>query len=95
MDNCLIYKISLVSDQDADYRIPGLDISFLHLNTYFLTGVLILEDRQFKDKLIKNTLIGITDIKYYIEWIRGILNKHVCKYLLLKVSIQLLNLVGF
>jgi len=54
----------------------GAGISFLHSNSYFLTGVFTLEDTKSN-----YTISGFTDIKYHVQWIRGILNKHVRKHI--------------
>ncbi|XP_060870027.1 uncharacterized protein LOC132944607 isoform X1 [Metopolophium dirhodum] len=52
--------------------IQGAGISFLHLNSYFLTGVMSRWDRINKD-----TVFAFTDIKYHVSWIRGLLIKHL------------------
>ncbi|XP_022182774.1 uncharacterized protein LOC111042453 isoform X2 [Myzus persicae] len=49
----------------------GSGISFLHDNSYYLTGIL-----SVTNYLSNDTVIGFTDIKYHVQWIRGILNKH-------------------
>jgi len=50
----------------------GTGISFLHSNSYLLTGIY-----SFGDKKSNYTFSGFTDIQYHIQWIRGILNKQV------------------
>ncbi|CAI6368896.1 unnamed protein product [Macrosiphum euphorbiae] len=52
----------------------GAGISFLHFNSYYLTGIL-----SFNSYDLSNTskpVLGFTDIKYHVQWIRGVLNKH-------------------
>eukprot|EP00102_Acyrthosiphon_pisum_P010378 XP_008178678.1 PREDICTED: urokinase-type plasminogen activator-like [Acyrthosiphon pisum] len=50
----------------------GHGLIFLHSNSYFLTGIMSLIN-------IHNnyTVHGFTDIKYHVQWIREILNKHL------------------
>ncbi|XP_029345055.1 uncharacterized protein LOC100167148 isoform X2 [Acyrthosiphon pisum] len=64
---CTTYTL----EQGAGYDNTGAGISFLHSNSYFLTGVLTFMDDP-KDGIFS----GFTDLKYYVQWIRGILNKH-------------------
>ncbi|KAL4123123.1 hypothetical protein QTP88_015353 [Uroleucon formosanum] len=52
--------------------ITGAGISFLHSNSYFLTGVLSLN--HFVNKT--SAVLGFTDIKAHVQWIRGLLKKH-------------------
>ncbi|CAI6367530.1 unnamed protein product [Macrosiphum euphorbiae] len=49
----------------------GSPISFLHLNSYYLTGIL-----SYKNLKTKNSGLGYTSIKYHVQWIRRVLNKH-------------------
>jgi len=71
-----MYKISLVSGLDLDITIGGAGIIFLHSNSYFLTGILCLKVNEIND-----TVLIFTDIKYHVQWIRGILNEDVRKYI--------------
>jgi len=72
-----VYKISLVSESEEVNDITGAGISFLHSNSYFLTGVLGLN--HFVNKT--SAVLGFTDIKFHVQWIRGLLKKHVRKYI--------------
>jgi len=67
---CLMYKIPLVSEYGRyiNYQI----LSFLHSNSYFLTGIMT----DFDPSNSRKYLIFL-DINYYVPIIRGILNKHV------------------
>ncbi|XP_060881629.1 uncharacterized protein LOC132953090 [Metopolophium dirhodum] len=49
----------------------GSAISFLHFNSFYLTGVLSYENLNKN-----NSTLGYTNIKYHVQWIRGVLNKH-------------------
>lgn len=71
---CLINKIYLVLE--PLYGLRGLGITFLHTNSYFLNGV-NSKDIDTNERMIQQFI----DIKFYIHWIRGIFNKHVCKYI--------------
>lgn len=86
MNNSVMYNIFLVSERDFEYRLSRAGLSFVHSNTYFLTGVIPMDSRSFDIKR-NNKLLGLTDIKYYVPWIHGILNKHVCKQHVSLVSI--------
>jgi len=84
----LCYMIILISHVSGPrlcpyHRNSGQDLSFLHSNSYFLTGVMSLKN-------IHNiyTVYGFTDIKYHVQWIREILNKRVRKYIYLLVPIN-------
>jgi len=79
---CLIHKISPVSESEDVNDITGAGISFLHRNSYFLTGVLGLVHMD-----TYYNVPAFTDIKYHVQWIRGILNKHVRKYVYFWASI--------
>jgi len=74
---CHIIIISLVSGPVLSSKHKGTGISFLHSNSYFLTGVNSLWHANSN-----YTISGFTDIKYHVQWIRGIFNKHVRKYTL-------------
>jgi len=77
-----MYKIYLVSEHgDGVY---GAGISFFHLNSYFLTGVM-----SNWDTINNDTVFAFTDIKYHVSWIRGLLNKHVSKQYIYFIGINL------
>eukprot|EP00102_Acyrthosiphon_pisum_P024308 XP_016661518.1 PREDICTED: uncharacterized protein LOC100574425 isoform X2 [Acyrthosiphon pisum] len=57
---------------NLDITIGGAGIFFLHSNSYFLTGVMISRFNEIND-----TVLGFIDMKYHVQWIRGILNEHV------------------
>ncbi|CAI6368302.1 unnamed protein product [Macrosiphum euphorbiae] len=57
---------------NLDMNIGGAGIIFLHSNSYFLTGVLRNVGNEIND-----TVLGFIDMKYHVQWIRGILNEHV------------------
>eukprot|EP00102_Acyrthosiphon_pisum_P006978 XP_003241091.2 PREDICTED: uncharacterized protein LOC100572031 isoform X6 [Acyrthosiphon pisum] len=59
------------SRNGADFADSGAGISFLHSNSYFLTGML---NMRIADS--NSAIAGFLDIRFYIQWIRGILNKH-------------------
>ncbi|XP_022162710.1 uncharacterized protein LOC111028389 isoform X2 [Myzus persicae] len=50
----------------------GAGLSFIHSDSYYLTGVACLMDPN-----TNGSIIVFTDIKYHVQWIRGLLNKHV------------------
>eukprot|EP00102_Acyrthosiphon_pisum_P015054 XP_008185439.2 PREDICTED: limulus clotting factor C-like isoform X2 [Acyrthosiphon pisum] len=62
----------------------GSGISFLHFNSYYLTGIMSLKHIGKNDTvtglsrndLINDTVLVFTDIKYHVHWIRGIFNKY-------------------
>ncbi|XP_016655958.1 modular serine protease isoform X2 [Acyrthosiphon pisum] len=51
----------------------GAGISFLHFNSYYLTGI---HSVNYDLSKTNNPVLGFTDIKYHVQWIRGVLNKH-------------------
>lgn len=75
-----MYKIFFVSENIGDEGYKYQTLSILYSNYYFLTGL-----KSFWSSLNNKTALGFIDIKYYIPWIRGILNKHVLKNDSLKV----------
>jgi len=77
----LKYNISLISELGKRLYdgSGGTGISFLHFNSYYLTGIL-----SVKNSLKFGTIFGFTDIKYHIKWIRQVLNKHVRKYIVFR-----------
>ncbi|KAL4112655.1 hypothetical protein QTP88_016402 [Uroleucon formosanum] len=90
INNDMIFIAGLVSIKFThlgDLRVSPLKLSraglsFVHSNTYFLTGVIPMDSRSFDIKR-NNKLLGLTDIKYYVPWIHGILNKHVYSHTIL------------
>jgi len=78
-----MYRKYLFSGLFAVGEDGGAGINFLYSNSYFLTGIL-----SFRDKIIKRPVTGYTDIKFHVQWIREILNKHVSKYFCLLVAIN-------
>ncbi|XP_022164235.1 uncharacterized protein LOC111029524, partial [Myzus persicae] len=67
---------SKLGNTELAYRVgsgdSGSGISFLHSNSYFLTGVLSTTHTEEN-----NTVAGFTGIKHHIKFIQGILNKRV------------------
>ncbi|XP_029345059.1 modular serine protease-like isoform X2 [Acyrthosiphon pisum] len=59
------------SRKGADFADSGAGISFLHSNSYFLTGML-----NMRIAYPNSAIAGFLDIRFYVQWIRGILNKH-------------------
>jgi len=49
----------------------GGGLSFFHSNSYYLTGV-----TSIKDPDTNNSIAVFTDIKFHIQWIRDLYNKH-------------------
>lgn len=49
----------------------GAGLCFLHSNSYYLTG-----EVSSKDPEIKNSIVVITEVKYYIQWVCGLYNIH-------------------
>eukprot|EP00102_Acyrthosiphon_pisum_P024664 XP_016661874.1 PREDICTED: uncharacterized protein LOC107882170 [Acyrthosiphon pisum] len=48
----------------------GVGITFLHDNSYYLTGLVSVNDPN-------NSITIFTDIKYHIHWIRGFFDVHI------------------
>jgi len=67
-------------------------MSFLQSNSYFLIGIATCCRSYFTNGEISKPNIGFGDIKNYIPWIRGILNKHVRTFVSLQISIKIYNL---
>jgi len=70
-----MYKMTLLSGQREVNRLDFQSLGFLYSNSYFLTGI-----TSFWDLNSSDTVLVFIDIKYYVPWIRGILNKNVRKY---------------
>jgi len=49
----------------------GAGLCFLHSKSYYLTGL-----ASIKDPNTNNSIAGFTEVKYHIQWIRGMYNKH-------------------
>eukprot|EP00102_Acyrthosiphon_pisum_P021358 XP_016658568.1 PREDICTED: complement C1s-A subcomponent isoform X2 [Acyrthosiphon pisum] len=63
----------LVSGQGVSVEDSGVGITFLHSNSYFLSGVL-----SIKDTVKNSSILGFTDINEHLQWIRGLFNfKHI------------------
>ncbi|XP_029342388.1 uncharacterized protein LOC115033024 isoform X1 [Acyrthosiphon pisum] len=62
---------ALVSGQGLGKGDSGAGLSFLHSNLYYLTGIV-----SIKDPNTENSIAVFTEIKYHIQWIRGLYNKH-------------------
>jgi len=74
-----MHKIYHVSDPHISGGFEGSGLGILYSNSYFLTGIVWNWSPRI-DKSEVHTM-QFTDIKHYIPLIRGILNKHVSKYL--------------
>jgi len=74
-----MYKLSLVLGKRLYAQDGGAGISFLHSNSYYLTGILSVTGYDLNDT--NTPVLGFTDIEYHLHWIRGVLNKHVRKYI--------------
>ncbi|XP_029345047.1 uncharacterized protein LOC100574854 isoform X3 [Acyrthosiphon pisum] len=59
------------SRKEAGFLDSGAGIGFVHSNSYFLTGMMIMRHAR-----LNGTIAGFVDIRFYVQWIRGILNKH-------------------
>jgi hypothetical protein len=68
---CLIYKICLVSGQGLGEGDSGSGLAYLHSMSYYLTGVLSL-----KEPNSNNSIAVFTDVKYHVQWIRELHNRH-------------------
>ncbi|XP_029344850.1 modular serine protease-like [Acyrthosiphon pisum] len=67
---CTDYKLGeMLYDRDV-----GAGISFLHFDSYYLTGILSVTGYDLNDT--NTPVMGFTDIEYHLHWIRGVLNKH-------------------
>ncbi|XP_016659042.1 uncharacterized protein LOC100166859 isoform X3 [Acyrthosiphon pisum] len=55
------------------YSYQGLGITFLHSNSHFLTGVNTRYDEDTNERMVQQFI----DLRFYVHWIRGIINKHV------------------
>jgi len=71
-----MYKIFIVSGLRINGLILGTSISSLHSDSYFLTGIASSWIRIINE----NKVLDFVSMKYYVPWIRGILNMHVRIY---------------
>jgi len=55
----------------VDIGDSGAGLSFLHSDSYYLTGVVSVKDPE-----TNNSIATFTDVKYHIQWIRGLYNQH-------------------
>ncbi|XP_060870828.1 transmembrane protease serine 9-like isoform X2 [Metopolophium dirhodum] len=62
---------SLVSGQGVGKGYGGAGLSFLHSNSYYLTGV-----SSVKDPESNNSIAVFTEVKFHIQWIRGLYNRY-------------------
>ncbi|CAI6346657.1 unnamed protein product [Macrosiphum euphorbiae] len=62
---------ALVSGQGVGTGDSGAGLSFLHSNSYYLTGVV-----SIKDPNTKNSIAVFTEVKYHIQWIRELYRKY-------------------
>jgi len=76
-DLCLTFKICIISGQGVGRIDSGAGLTFLHANSYYLTGLVSSKDPN-------NSISVFTDIKYHIHWIRRFIILHVRKYIYLK-----------
>jgi len=72
----LCITFSLVPGKGVGQGDSGAGLTFLHSDTYYLTGVL-----SVKDPDTDNSVAVFTNIKFHVQWIRGLLIKHVRKYI--------------
>jgi len=70
-----MYKILSVSEKLDGEKFHYQTLNILQSNHFFLTGL-----KSYWSKINDDDALGFVDIKYYIPWIRGILIKHVRKY---------------
>lgn len=83
-----VYKISLVSGKGVGVAFSGAGLTFMHYNSHYLTGIACL---AIKDSTTNDSITVFTDIEHHVQWIRGLLNKHVRKYTTLLISIKMFN----
>ncbi|KAL4123142.1 hypothetical protein QTP88_015367 [Uroleucon formosanum] len=78
------FCIKIITEHIGDEGYKYQTLSILYSNYYFLTGL-----KSFWSSLNNKTALGFINIKYYVPWIRGILNKHVLKNDSLKDTVNL------
>jgi len=64
-------KIFLVPGQVVGDGDSGTGLCFLHSDSYYLTGLV-----SIKDPKINSSIAVFTEVKYHIQWIRKLYNKH-------------------
>jgi len=64
-------KICFVSGERVLQVDSGAGLSFLHSNSYYLTGVASIKDQE-----TNNSVAVFTEVKHHIKWIRRLYNKH-------------------
>ncbi|XP_060870192.1 transmembrane protease serine 11B-like isoform X2 [Metopolophium dirhodum] len=62
---------ALVSGQGVGVGYGGAGLSFSHSNSYYLTGVASVRDSEEN-----NSIVVFTEVKFHIQWIRELYNKH-------------------
>ncbi|CAI6345677.1 unnamed protein product [Macrosiphum euphorbiae] len=77
------FCIRIITENIGDEGYKYQTISILFSNYYFLTGL-----KSSWSTLNNQTALGFIDIKYYIPWIRGILNKHTLKNVSVKGTVN-------
>ncbi|XP_060871436.1 uncharacterized protein LOC132945689 [Metopolophium dirhodum] len=70
------FCIRLQLEERGGNRFDFQSLSFLQSNSYFLTGITSCWPYIFSNDMHSKINIDFIDIKNYIPWIRGILNKH-------------------
>ncbi|XP_060862088.1 modular serine protease-like [Metopolophium dirhodum] len=63
--------IRIITDKIIDEAFTYQSLNILHSNSFFLTGL-----KSYWSTINNKTALGFIDVKYYVPWIRGILNKH-------------------
>jgi len=58
----------------VDVGDAGAGLTFKHADSYYLTGIV-----SVKDPNTNNSITSFTDVKYHIQWIRGLYDKYVSK----------------
>ena len=67
----IVNKICLVSGQSVGQGDSGAGLCFFHYDSYYLTGVVSVKDPD------SNKYIAVfTEIKYHIQWIRGLYTRY-------------------
>ncbi|XP_060872108.1 uncharacterized protein LOC132946242 [Metopolophium dirhodum] len=70
-------SIKLNTDTHLSYGFQGSGLSVLYSNRYYLTAITKDWNRRNRNNSTEVDIIRFIDIKPYVPWIRGILNKHV------------------
>jgi hypothetical protein len=64
-------KISLISGQTVLQGDSGAGLTFLHSNSYYLTGLV-----SVKDPNTNHSIAVFTNVKHHIKWLRELYNKY-------------------